>query len=63
VHIAELIAEHNPSVDSYKYLAGVYIQGKDKDKAIATLMRAKQLDPQFGPEADTYIKSLQEGKL
>lgn len=63
VHIAELIAMHNPSVSSYKYLAGVYIQGKEKDKAIAALVRAKQIDPQFGPEADSYIKSLQEGKL
>lgn len=63
VHIAELIAEHNPSVDSYKFLAGVYIQGKEKDKAIAALTRAKQIDPQFGPEADTYIKNLREGTL
>lgn len=63
VRIAELIAEHNPEPASYQFLAGIYLEGKERDKAIAVLERAKQLDPRFAQEADLYISAIREGKI
>lgn len=63
VRIAELIAEHNPGLETYQFLAGVYLEGKEREKAITTLERAKQLDPRFVQEADLYISAIREGKI
>lgn len=61
--IAERIAEHNPSKDTYRFLAGVYLEGKERERAIAALEAGKRLDPSFAAEADSYIAAIRAGTI
>lgn len=63
LRIAERIVASNPSPDTLRFLAGVYLEGKDRDKAIATLERAKALDPRVTEEADAYIREIRAGRI
>lgn len=63
VRIAERIVAENPSRDSYRFLAGVYLEGKEREKALATLETGKVVDPSFTAEADAYIAAIRAGSI
>lgn len=63
LRIAELIVTNNPTAESLRFLAGVYLEGGEREKAVAALERAKTVDPRVSAEADAYIREIQGGRI
>lgn len=63
VRIAERMVSQSPSRDSYRFLAGVYLEGKERDSAIKILEEGKEFDPNFAAEADSYIAAIRAGSI
>lgn len=51
------------SVDKRKFLAGIYLELKNTNAAIATLRDAIAVSPDFKAEGESYISRIQSGEL
>lgn len=56
------ISENPNDVQAHVSLAALYLKAKRNNDAISELRKAADIEPRFKPQADEYIKMIQEGK-